>query len=232
MNLKTRFGVLDEFVKDLFIVSAPISALAVAFNVDSKVVSFMIVAFVFWILYIYKFRALVKFQGKKEYALIERARGYTYIFGFFIAFILNGILIFYKSIVTYVIIVPTAGILLSLIESTIPNQFFKEEVKLFTADQRKNLSKVLHYAGSVTIYYSIMVATLTLLLVQCLEMQGLEKSILIIGLILVSIPFVIVIYYREHQSRGSMDKLVESLERTKLLQKYSVQRNKKLRTKP
>jgi hypothetical protein len=89
--------------------------------------------------------------------------------------------------------------------------------------QKETFRRVLSLVGSVSIYYSTMVAMFNLLMYQNV---GLLTNI--VALSILSFP-ITVVYRRERQSRRLAEKLAISLEDTRWLRRYEGQRKRKER---
>jgi hypothetical protein len=209
---------LDKFVTMVVLLSPYISGLAIALGANSIVFWFSALMFMGWIIYIYGFRAIYQFGEQQELSFVEKARGLSYIFDFFITFSLNGLAIFSSSIIFKLSVIPVVGFLLVLVEIGIPKSVFFQQVNLFNGKQKSDFHEVLSNTGSFAIYYSFLVSIMGLLIYE-------KANFLLTLVALVPLLFLaLTAYNRERKSRTYAESLVESLKKTRWLWHYSNQK--------
>lgn len=223
MSFEKRMESLDKLFTMFFIFSPVVIGLVISFGIDPRLVYFNGLLFLVWAIYIYGYRGVYQLQDQRELSFIERARGVTYVFSFIVTFILNGFLAFYPSIVNSLVVVVLVGVSLTALVIIIPKVFFSKQTTLFKKEQNTMFYKVLSLTGSVSIYYSTIVAILGSLIYQKLGFP-----IDMLGLSVFSIPLVF-IYQRERKSRELASNLANSLKDTSWMKSYLRQEKIKLR---
>lgn len=197
--------------------------IATSLGMDLKLLWIPMIMFFVWALYIYQYRGNYQLYKEKELSLIERARGLMFFFSSIVTFILNGFVVFHPTWQNRVIVIVSVGISLKIIEIGIPRAFFSEQTALFNNQQKRTFRRVLSLVGSVSIYYSTMVAVINLLMYQNVNLLT-----NIVALSILSFP-IIVIYRRERKSRKFAESLAISLKDTRWLRRYEGQRKRKER---
>lgn len=184
------------------------------------------VGFVFWtLLYVYGYRAKVRFQDEIELFFIETARAYTYFFTLGITIFLNVFVVFVPTFLNRILVIVAVGISLNLLIFLIPRIFFLKQTSFFNNNQKVTFNKVLSYVGSVSIYYSMSLAVLDSIIVELIIQEPYEFSLstLLLFLIIFSIPTLLILD-RERKSRKYAEILSASLKETKWSKQYEMER--------
>ena len=225
ISFEKKMGSLDKLFTSLFLFSPVVCQLAISLGVDPRLVWFNVLMFFLWTVYIYWYRGVYQFQEEKELSFIERARGVSYFVSFIPTFILNGFVVFYPSTVNRLVVIVLVGISLIIIEGVVPRTVFSKQTSLFKKEQRIRFRKVLSLTGSVSIYFSAVVASISLL---GFENTG-SNAVIWFGLGVIFLLPLIFIYQRETKSRELAENLAESLKDTGWLQLFLRQKRIDLR---
>jgi len=213
---------LDELFTLLYLFSPVVSGIIASLGLDLRLLWLPLVAFLFWTLYIYAYRAKYQLQDEEELSLVERARGLTYFFGLVATFTGNTCLFFFNtSLSNMVIAVILTLVLLFLIEQTVPRTFFKKQTALFTRDQRRMFSDALYNADNVSYYFSAIVVSLNSAILGSFP-WNVYYALLFAPL---GITLGILAYIQERKSRKLARNLAISLKGTRWLKHYLKKRN-------
>ncbi len=175
--------------------------------------SIPLAGFVLWtLIFIYGYRKKVKFHDEPELSFIETTRAYTYFFTLPITILLNVFVVFNPSLSNAIIVIILVGVSLNLLIMLIPRIFFSEQTDSFDKNQKAIFQKVLSNVGSVSIYYSMLLAVLDSIIAEIIVNEPYEFNLLtlIIVLIVFTIP-TLFIYDRELKSRKYARTLAVSL---------------------
>lgn len=230
MSVKDTMKPLEDYLGYLFLFVGMILEIVLGLGlgiVNLVVFSIPLISFVLWVLlYIYGYRAKVKFQDDIEHVFIETARAYVYFFSLSIALILNTFLIFNNTPNVRIIVIVSVGVILSLLEILIPRTFFRTQTSFFDKNQTELFYKLLSRVGSVSIYYSMTVAIFDSLFVEIVQKPYVFNPLFLFAAIAgFAIP-VFLIYWRESSSRRYSERLATSLKETNWSKKY--EREKRL----
>ena len=221
MSIKKRIEALDDFFGYLLLCAGVIIEIILASTLTtSRILLFSvpIVAFLLWtVLFIYAYRAKVKFRNEFEMRFLETARAYGYFF--FLAFTipLNSLIAFYPTFLLAPFILIAVGVGLNIILWFLVRIFFTEQRPLMEKKQIDKLKKILFYVGSVSIYYSTAVAGFDLAIVNFASFLNVFTMFILIAIFAIPLYF---IYDRESVSRKLELDLANSLKETRLRKKY------------
>jgi len=214
MSFKERMEPLDKLFTLFFLFSPIVIGIATSFGMDLRLLWFPMIMFFVWTLYIYWYRGKYQLYVEEELSLIERARGLTYFFGFVATFVLNSFLVFYPTLENQLIVIVLVGFSLLFVTLTVPRTFFLKQTSLFNRQQKMILHEILFLVGSVSIYYSMAVATINLVIIQGLGF--LADAVVLFSLSTLTI----FIYQRERKSRKLANELALSLKETNWMGRF------------
>lgn len=214
MSFRERIEPLDKLFTLFFLFSPIVIGIATSFGMDLRLLWFPMIMFFVWTLYIYWYRGTYQLYEEEELSLIERVRGLTYFFGFVATFVLNSYLVFYPTLENQLIVIVLVGFSLLFVTLTVPRTFFLKQTSLFNWQQKMILHEILFLVGSVSIYYSMTVATINLVITQ-----GLGSLVDAIALVSLSV-LTIFIYQRERKSRKLAHELAISLKETNWIGRF------------
>jgi len=226
LNVKEKMKPLENLFGYFFLFIGIILEIVLSIGlgvVNVLLFSIPLVGFVLWtLIYIYGYRARVRFQDEHELLFIETARAYTYFFTLPISIILNVFVVFSPTFLNAILVIVVVGVALNLLILFMPRIFFFRQTSFFDKNQKAKFRKVLSYVGSVSIYYSMSLAVLDSIIAELIIQEPYEfnLSTLLLVLIIFSIP-TLFIYDRERKSRKHAEILAVSLKETRWSKKYT-----------
>ena len=134
MTMKKRIEALDDFFGYLVLFAGVIIEIILNSTLAAQhllLFSVPAIAFLLWtVLFIYAYRAKVKFRNEFEMRFLETARAYGYFFFLAFAIPINSLVVFYPHSLFVPFAVVAVGIGLELISWTLIRLFFTEQTQL------------------------------------------------------------------------------------------------------
>lgn len=234
MKLKERIKALDDFFGILVWFAEFIIAIILASSLvipHLLLFSLPAVAFFLWtVLFIYAYRARLKFYDEFEMRFLETARAIGYFFFLVFAIPANSLIAIYSSplsassAMVAIVIAAAVGIGLELILWTLVRLFFTEQISLFEKEQIEQFKKILSNVGSASVFYSTAIAGFDLVIIHFASFLNIFAMLALVAIY--AIPFY-VIYARENTSRKLALALANSLKQTRLRKKYEYRLERK-----
>jgi len=228
MKFKDKIKPLDDLFTSFFMFAPIVPIMVVAFGLDHRLLWFPYFMFLAWVVYIYWYRAKYVLQDYDELAMVERVRGLTYFFCLIVTLLFNSYVVFFPTPENRILTIVSVGFILGAIELIVPLAFFSRQTELFNKEQKKTLYKTLALASAVSIYYSMMIASVNQVLFESFFVNPNLPAMIILSLMIFVVGIVFA-YPREKGSRRYAEKLAASLEETEWKKQYTTTKERKRR---
>jgi hypothetical protein len=221
---------LDEILKILFGVSLVVPSIVQSYGLDTRLVWIPILFYAFWILIITYYKPNRVFSDYPERAIIEKIRGWQYVFSLAITLSMNWLLltVIPKTIFTFFAGTITVAFLLVLVVKFLPQALFRREVTFMSKYQETKIYLILQESGAASIQFSLSVLILNLEFIASTEFAIVN---IIITLLFAGALFFRALSNEKKSSRLASDFAIE-LKNSNWYKKYSYdQRRKKRKNK-
>lgn len=227
MKINKSIATLDETLLILFGASLIVPSIAEAYGVDTKILWVPIIFYASWTFIVAYYKPNRFFSDYPERAIIERIRGWQYVFSLATTLLLNGLFftILPKTLITIILGGLFVAFLLMLVVRFLPRGLFRKEVTFMSKHQEVQMLFVLKESGIASIRFSVSILTLNLDLLSSTESSILNTfltSIIVIG-------FFVYGYKKEKDSSKLASDFAINLKNSNWFKKYSFhqRRNKK-----
>jgi len=208
---------LDALLLTIVGASFVVPTIAEAYGLDARLVWGPVVFYAGWII----FKAFLPtiILSYHQRAVIERMRGWSYVFSLGITLLGNYIMftLLPRTIDVFITGVFVIALVLRLILVFVPKSFFRKEIIYMSKKQRLKIQEILKDTGSASIFFSIGVLTLSI------EFMGSTEFSIADATLTLAIAFALFIYgvFRERKSSNSTHELAVSLINSGWYKRYS-----------
>lgn len=215
---------LDNLLLAIFAFSLVVPTIVQSYGLDSRLIWIPTIAYAFWILYEAYFRPSYSFSDYPELAVVERIKGWFYVFSLALTLSGNYFLMEFAPRTTGVFLLGTFSIssVLTIIVTLLPGKLFRKEITYMNKKQEREIYKILKEAGSVAIFLSILVLALNLEFLGSTELS-VETAILTLFIALGMFCYAI---FRRRKSLSLARELAISLVNSGWYKKYSTRPKK------